>query len=158
MLEVRKVKPSEITAVTFTNKAAGELMERIKKAIGRTRNLNKMQVGTFHAICLNFLKKQGIEFSLADDAASMEAAGRALDETGLKMKPKELLRVVSLLKSGMSPEEMQTRLVQNGADEEETDMPLNWQEGADAYQRILQEQKLFDFYDILLETLKRMEH
>ena len=157
MLEVRKVKPSEITAVTFTNKAAGELMERIKKAIGRTRNLNKMQVGTFHAICLNFLKKQGIEFSLADDAASMEAAGRALDETGLKMKPKELLRVVSLLKSGMSPEEMQTRLVQNGADEEETDMPLNWQEGVDAYQRILQEQKLLDFDDLLLETLKRME-
>mgnify|MGYP007062591971 CR=1 FL=1 len=48
---------------------------------------------------------------------------------------------------------MQTRLVQNGADEEETDMPLNWQEGVDAYQRILQEQKLLDFDDLLLETL-----
>ena len=157
MLEVRKVKPSEITAVTFTNKAAGELMERIKKEIGRSRNLNKMQVGTFHAICLNFLKNQGVEFSLADDAASLEAAGRALDETGLKMKPKELLRVASLLKSGMDPEEMQTRMAQNDADEEAQEMPQNWNEGAKAYQRILREQHLLDFDDLLLETLKLIE-
>lgn len=157
MLEVRKVKPSEITAVTFTNKAAGELMERIKKEIGRSRNLNKMQVGTFHAICLNFLKNQGVEFSLADDAASLEAAGRALDETGLKMKPKELLRVASLLKSGMDPEEMQTRMAQNDADDEAQEMPQNWNEGAKAYQRILREQHLLDFDDLLLETLKLIE-
>lgn len=157
MLEVRKVKPSEITAVTFTNKAAGELMERIKKEIGRSRNLNKMQVGTFHAICLNFLKNQGIEFSLADDAASLEAAGRALDETGLKMKPKELLRAASLLKSGMDTGEMQTRMSQNDAEGEKQEMPQNWQEGTKAYQRILREQHLLDFDDLLLETLKLIE-
>ena len=64
LLEYRKVRPAEITAVTFTNQAAGEMRERIEKETGKKQTGRAMQIGTFHAICLNFLKEQGEEVTL----------------------------------------------------------------------------------------------
>ena len=59
LLEERKVSPGEITAVTFTNQAAKELKERLEKQLGSRRSVNRMHIGTFHSLCLDFLKKQG---------------------------------------------------------------------------------------------------
>ena len=56
LLEERKVSPGEITAVTFTNQAAKELKERLKKQLGSRRSVNRMHIGTFHSLCLDFLK------------------------------------------------------------------------------------------------------
>lgn len=154
LLEVRKVKPSEITAVTFTNQAAGEMRERIKKQLGRARNVSQLQIGTFHAICLNFLKSQGMEFALADDVTAMEAARSVLEQSGLDMTPKQFLRLVSLEKSGFesgcrsSCEES----VQTEAEKKE------WKTAVEYYQQILKEQNMLDFDDLLLETLYIIEN
>ena len=74
LLETRKVKPSEITAVTFTNKAAAEMQERLKQQLGKGRSARLIQVGTFHSICLDLLKKQGMQFTLADETETLDIA------------------------------------------------------------------------------------
>ena len=55
LVEQCGVKPSQITAVTFTNKAAAELRERLERQLGGKRAIHGLTVGTFHSICLQWL-------------------------------------------------------------------------------------------------------
>lgn len=61
ILTVLNKKPSSIMAITFTNKAADELLERAKKV---TEDSNDMWVGTYHSICIRFLKMFGEDIGL----------------------------------------------------------------------------------------------
>lgn len=55
--------PSSICAVTFTNKAANEMRARLVKLVGKD-SVNKVKLGTFHAICALFLRKYGTSVGL----------------------------------------------------------------------------------------------
>ena len=60
LVSERNVKPSEIMAVTFTEKAARELLTRISSeftALGIDENINDMYIGTFHSIALRIMKE-----------------------------------------------------------------------------------------------------
>jgi DNA helicase-2/ATP-dependent DNA helicase PcrA len=56
LIKERDVLPSNIMAVTFTNKAANEMKERIHRLI--SRDANELWIGTFHSICLRILKRE----------------------------------------------------------------------------------------------------
>lgn len=58
LIERLGVKPAEITAVTFTNKAAGEVRERLEKRLGGKRAVRGLTVGTFHAVASGFCRKR----------------------------------------------------------------------------------------------------
>ena len=100
LLENRRVSPSEITAVTFTNQAAEEMRQRLGKAAGKKQGVRAVQIGTFHAICLEFLKDQEAEFSLAGEGELKHLASLASAETGMTESVKEFLEKVSARKSG----------------------------------------------------------
>ena len=138
LLEKRKVKPSEITAVTFTNEAARELKERIQREAGSRRRIGRLKTGTFHAICLAFLKEQGLAFSIVDEAEAREIAGEAAKEAGIRITGKKLAAQASMEKSRGLPEEELSPEVK-------------------VYNRLLRERGLFDFDDLLLETLRLLE-
>ena len=55
LIRERGVKPSEITAVTFTNQAAAELRERLGNALEAKRTVRQLNIGTFHALCYHCL-------------------------------------------------------------------------------------------------------
>ena len=55
ILQEKNVKPWDIIAITFTNKAANEMKERTKTLIGN--GVNDMWVGTFHSICVRILRR-----------------------------------------------------------------------------------------------------
>ena len=139
LLETRRVKPSEIAAVTFTNKAAREMRERLERELGKKSRVKNMKIGTFHSLCLEYLKEKGLEFMLADESETLEIAREVIKECRLDVKPKQFLQEVSLRKSGM-PE-----------------APFKFNTAMDRYQRRLQEHSLLDFDDLLLETLKYLE-
>lgn len=137
LIEERKVSPGEITAVTFTNQAARELKERLEKQLGSKRSVSRIHIGTFHSVCLDFLKKQGQTFFLTDTSALSEMAKEICAEYGLSITPVQFLNRVSLAKTG-----------ENGSQGQE--LP----EGVlEAYQKRLREQGCYDFDDLLLEVL-----
>jgi len=61
-----RLAPSSILALTFTNKAAGELKERIAKAIGAER-ASRLTAKTFHSFCLSLLREESVEIGIPPD-------------------------------------------------------------------------------------------
>ena len=129
LVEERGAKPSELTAVTFTNRAAGELRARLEGRLGK-RAARAMTIGTFHAICLELLGA----VPLAGPYEQRVAAAAALAELGRKGSPGAFLRAISRHKTGA-----------DGGDDPAFAL----------YQEKL-EGKL-DFDDLLLETLRQWE-
>lgn len=81
------VKPESIAAMTFTNKAAREMKERLEALVG-TKVASKVQLGTFHSFCLKLLREFGghiglpARFSLAGTGDQIDLLRRALQEDG----------------------------------------------------------------------------
>ena len=138
LLQERGVKPSQITAVTFTKKAAEEIRERMEKELGK-RSANALTIGTFHAICYDLLKKEKPQMKLADDFITAELVDEVFGRLNRKGSRSAFLRQVSLWKTtGKKVSE-------------------KWEEGALLYEKMKKERELLDFDDLLLEGLKGEE-
>lgn len=124
----RGVKPSEITAVTFTVRAAEELRERLAAKL--KRKADKITVGTFHSVCYSFLKA---EFAPASRALQIQTAEAVLRDFGRKCAPNAFLSEVSAAKNGMGEENACIR----------------------EYTRRLRAAGALDFDDIIDEALER---
>lgn len=138
LLENRKVKPSEITAVTFTNQAAAEMKERLAAQLGSTRSVQRMNIGTFHAVSLDFLKKKGMDFLLAGEEETRELAKEIIAEYRLDMSPGKFLQALSIWKTAGFENEKDEHLAQTFG----------------AFQEKMKAGRKLDFDDLLLETLK----
>ena len=100
LLEERQIPPEEITAVTFTHKAAEEMRGRMEG--NGLRNSSDIWIGTFHAICSRFLQETGVSFILADEGLQMELAEKALREFRSKVAPGNFLQELSRMKNGLT--------------------------------------------------------
>ena len=147
LLEERKVKTTEITAVTFTNRAAAELRTRLEDAAGK-RALGRIKIGTFHSLCYQFLKDHGLAFTLADEGRLKEVAQEVIQESGFDLNPKAFLRWVSLRKRNS---------VQGDAGLPKREQVAPREACYEAYQQRLREKELIDFDGLLLETLRLLK-
>ncbi len=136
LIETRRVKPSSITAVTFTNQAAKELRERIQKQMGKGP-AQKLHIGSFHGIAWKLLKDRGIELTIAGEMETRDLVSAIRKDFGLKQSVSQLLMELSNSKTGM----------------DEADSCLEKQV-LDAYQNSLREWEALDFDDVLLEALR----
>ncbi len=111
LLEERQIPPGEITAVTFTHKAAEEMRSRMAAgSFGdsgeygerKDRCSEGVWIGTFHAICSRFLQEAGISFVVADEGLQMELAEKALREFRSKGTPGKFLQELSRMKNGLT--------------------------------------------------------
>lgn len=156
LLEKRGIAPEEITAVTFTNKAAEELRARMEAESAvregqpgplsgnrKGRRATDIQIGTFHAICSRFLQEAGLSFVVADEGLQMELAQRALREFDGKESPGKFLQELSKEKNGLYD------------DSEPADRknPRIYE----YYQKLLRQAGALDYDDLLLETLRLLE-
>ncbi|EGO62525.1 UvrD-helicase domain-containing protein [Acetonema longum] len=144
LVEQCGVSPSQITAVTFTNKAAREMRLRLEKHFGSKRTAAAMTIGTFHAICLKMLSewrgKNSVTILDPDQASAI--MGDVLQGMALKQSPRDVLRRLSLLKNGAANSR------------KESDIPAGVYE---AYRDRLAHYGVMDYDDILLEVLQRFE-
>ena len=136
LIEKRGVKPSEITAVTFTNQAAEEIQKRLQQHFNR-RTANSVVIGTFHAICLRLLQQKGICRTLAGEQETLAVLQEVIDKFALNDSPKKLLHLISQRKNSVFSEEV-------SALSEEVYL---------FYQQLLEQYGIMDYDDLLLLTL-----
>ena len=126
--------PGEITAVTFTRRAAGEMEERLAAALGGKSALRGLTVATFHAICHDLLGRP----PLLSREEALALAEAVLRDGGQDMAPGEFLRQVSQVKNSAAP----------------LGSPLP-PELYQAYQAALAQRGAMDFDDLLLRAAEQ---
>lgn len=82
LIERKHTPPEQITAVTFTNKAANELKQRLSDHFSDQKTTARMNVGTFHSLALAQLRRSGIDITLLDQEESAELQKEAEAEAG----------------------------------------------------------------------------
>lgn len=154
LISEKHIAPENICVLTFTNKAAGEMMNRIMKLIGPTSDRPTM--GTFHSLCARILRKEGKHiglppsFSIYDEGDSVDAvkqAMAALDLSVQKTSPASVRNTISGAKNEMISSLEYPNFARGFFQETVAKIYLQ-------YQRILEKNQAVDFDDLLLLTVK----
>ncbi|MBI2022198.1 UvrD-helicase domain-containing protein [Candidatus Daviesbacteria bacterium] len=150
----KKVNPSNILTVTFTNKAAGEMKERIIKLIGQTSTQPLM--GTFHSICAKILRKEGHNiglapgFSIYDEVDALTVVKEAMAKLNISIKqvnPGAIRNIISSAKNEVISELEYPQYARGFFQETAARVYIE-------YQKILKENQALDFDDLLMHTIQ----
>lgn len=153
LLETGDARPGEILAITFTNKAAGEMKERVAELVGA--RARAMWVSTFHSACVRILRSESdrlgmtSNFTIYDQADSirlMTLVLRDLDLDAKRFAPRSMLNQVSNLKNELIDHETFASRATNHL---ETTLAEAYAE----YQRRLRRANAFDFDDLIGSTV-----
>ena len=159
LLAAGDARPGEILAITFTNKAAAEMRERVEASVGpRARS---MWVSTFHSACVRILRREAerlgmkSSFTIYDQADSLRLitlVSRDLDLDAKRMPPRGLLNRISAMKNELVDHEtFRSRVDENNPAE------LILSDVYVAYQERLSRAHAVDFDDIIGHTVALLE-
>ncbi|MFC7362031.1 DNA helicase PcrA [Nocardioides astragali] len=157
LINERKAHPGSILAITFTNKAAAEMKERVEELVGKRARI--MWVSTFHSACVRILRKEidrvGFKssFSIYDAADSkrlMTLVLRDLELDPKRYQPNAVLNWVSDQKNELRDAEDAAKEARNGFEEAYASAYTH-------YQRRLREAHALDFDDLIMTTVHLLQ-
>ncbi|MBP0459082.1 ATP-dependent DNA helicase [Streptomyces montanisoli] len=157
LLATRNVHPGQILAITFTNKAAGEMKERVEQLVGP--RAGAMWVMTFHSACVRILRRESkrlgftSSFSIYDAADSkrlMALVCRDLELDPKRYPPKSFSAKVSNLKNELIDEETFAGTAADGFEK-------TLAEAYRMYQARLREANALDFDDIIMTAVHLLQ-
>ncbi|OGY16054.1 MAG: hypothetical protein A2785_02695 [Candidatus Chisholmbacteria bacterium RIFCSPHIGHO2_01_FULL_49_18] len=151
LLQKKSIDPSRILLTTFTNKAAGEMRDRLQRLAGAAPPFT----GTFHSLCAKLLRKHGSEigispaYSIYDEAEQEDIVKQAISTLGLSTrdyKPRSVLGAISGAKNELI-----------GPTEYPQYARGHWQKAVAtiylSYQKLLRKYEALDFDDLLMDTV-----
>ena len=159
LLAARDVRPGQILAITFTNKAAGEMRERVTSLIGARSQ--GMWVSTFHSACVRILRREASHvglrstFSIYDAADSqrlMSMVLRDLDLDPKRYRPRAFSAQVSNLKNELIDEETYSSGLGEASHHERMVA-----EAYRMYQARLRQANAMDFDDLIMTTVNILQ-
>src|SRR4051794_35156489 len=158
LIQERKAHPGSILAITFTNKAAAEMKERVEELVGKRARI--MWVSTFHSACVRILRKEVTAFDkvglgyksnfsiydAADQKRLMTLVCNDLDLDPRRYQPGALLHWVSNQKNELRDADEAAKDAHNHLEE-------TYAAAYTLYQRRLREANALDFDDLIMTTV-----
>ena len=153
LIKNQAVNPRNIIAITFTNKAAQEMKERLQQLLP---SVNDILVSTFHSACVRFLRfdidklgynRNFIIFDTQDSQALIKECLQALNIDEKKFAPAAVLNYISRAKDRLLEP---SKCLDNAKDIREKTMATLYE----LYQRRLKEHNALDFDDIIVKTVQ----
>ncbi len=157
LIQERRAHPGSILAITFTNKAAAEMKERVEELVGKRARI--MWVSTFHSACVRILRKEVDKLGLKSSFSIYDAADQkrlmSLVVADLELDPKRyqpgaLLHWVSDHKNELRDAEAATALATNNLEQ-------TYAAAYTLYERRLREANALDFDDLIMSTVHLLQ-
>ena len=153
----RDVRPYEILAITFTNKAAGEMKERVTELVGPVAK--SMWVSTFHSSCVRMLRQEverlgySSTFSIYDSADSQKLISRVMETLNLDPKRYPARQFQNLISNAKNELQTPYEYLSQASNQFETIV-------ADVYtlyEKRLQQANAMDFDDLIMKTVQVLQ-
>ncbi|KAF1298630.1 ATP-dependent DNA helicase PcrA [Enterococcus sp. JM4C] len=154
LIEEKEVNPWNILAITFTNKAAREMKERVTNILGASGQ--DVWVSTFHSMCVRILRRDvdfigyNRNFTILDSSEQLSLMKRVLKELNLdpkKYDPRGMLGIVSQAKNNLQTPQQYAQLQGNFFEEMAAKC-------YDIYQKELRRNQCMDFDDLIMNTIR----
>lgn len=158
LMSRRNVAPYQILAITFTNKAAGEMKERVADLVGPIAK--SMWVSTFHSACVRILRQEAMRlgysnsFSIYDSADSLRLVTIVAKELNLDAKrypARQFQAMISNAKNELLGPQDYISAASNQFEQVVADVYT-------VYQQRLQRANAMDFDDLILKTVEVLQH